>query len=37
MELQEFMELRNIKKIEEKLVEFRNQLTEFPKGSQLPK
>ena len=36
-ELQELVELRDIKKIEDKLVEFRRQLAEFPKGSQLPK
>jgi hypothetical protein len=37
MELQELVELRDINKIEEKLVEFRKQLAEFPKGSQLHK
>jgi hypothetical protein len=37
MELQELVELRDIKKIEEKLMEFRKQLAEFPKEFQLPK
>jgi hypothetical protein len=33
----ELVEPQDIKKIEEKLMEFRKKLTEFPKGSQLPK
>jgi hypothetical protein len=37
IELQELVELRDIKKIEEKLMEFRKQLAEFPKEFQLPK
>jgi hypothetical protein len=37
MELQELVELRDIKNIEEKLVEFGKQLAEFLKESQLPK
>jgi hypothetical protein len=37
MELQELVELRDAKKIDEKLVEFRKQLAKFPKGSLLPK
>jgi hypothetical protein len=36
MELRELVELRDIKKIEEKLVEFRKQLAKFPTGSLLP-